>query len=593
MKLLIPLLLALFASHAQAQSLGMSPCYLSNTTTACFLPIGVTSGGTGTTTAFTAGSVVFAGPSGVYAQDNTNLFWDDTNNRLGIGTATPAASLELASGKRLYLPEGDQGSPSLAFSTYTNTGLFLAAANKIGFNGGGLPATWDGTSMVLGQFGGTPRIKAASSGVGNLNRAGIDFIVAAGEGTGSGTPSSLLFQTAPADGSGTDLQTLVTRLTISGNGYLTATKNIAAVNLLAGYTTTATAATTTTLTVDSTQQQYFTGSTTQTVLLPVTSTLSLGQQYVVVNTSSGAVTVQSSGANSIQAQIANSIGIYTCILTSGTTAASWSLNYRPLTGVGTVALGSDVSGTLPVANGGTGVTTSTGSGNNVLSTSPTLVTPILGVPQSVTLTSATGLPLTTGVTGVLPAANMTTAATGVAGIVSAATQVLTGIKTFETQLIGKGTGTNDNAAAGYIGEYIESRSSTFSNVGSTGVYWDAGSITLSAGDWDVSGSIIYKRNGATFASTDMEVGISSYATTTTTDLQDGYNFMYNGASAPVTFSFHPLNVGPVRVQSDGTNLYIAGNTHSSVQIVYLKAFISSYSVATPTYTYSIVARRRR
>ena len=51
-----------------------------------------------------------------------------------------------------------------------------------------------------------------------------------------------------------------------------------------------------------------------------------------------------------------------------------------------------VTGTLPVANGGTGVTTSTGSGNNVLSTSPTLVTPILGTPQSGTLTNCTGLP---------------------------------------------------------------------------------------------------------------------------------------------------------------------------------------------------------
>jgi hypothetical protein len=37
-----------------------------------------------------------------------------------------------------------------------------------------------------------------------------------------------------------------------------------------------------------------------------------------------------------------------------------------------------VTGTLPVANGGTGVTTSTGSGANVLSTSPTLVTPNIG-----------------------------------------------------------------------------------------------------------------------------------------------------------------------------------------------------------------------
>jgi len=78
-----------------------------------------------------------------------------------------------------------------------------------------------------------------------------------------------------------------------------------------------------------------------------------------------------------------------------------------------------LSGTLAVANGGTGVTTSTGSGNTVLSTSPTLVTPVLGTPTSVTLTNATGLPLTTGVTGILAPAN------GGTGVANNASSTLT------------------------------------------------------------------------------------------------------------------------------------------------------------------------
>jgi len=49
----------------------------------------------------------------------------------------------------------------------------------------------------------------------------------------------------------------------------------------------------------------------------------------------------------------------------------------------------DITGTLPVANGGTGVTSSTGSGNNVLSTSPTLTTPILTTPSISTPTFTT------------------------------------------------------------------------------------------------------------------------------------------------------------------------------------------------------------
>jgi hypothetical protein len=70
-----------------------------------------------------------------------------------------------------------------------------------------------------------------------------------------------------------------------------------------------------------------------------------------------------------------------------------------MTNVTGIPLTTAVTGTLPVANGGTGVVTSTGTGNTVLSTSPTLVTPVLGTPTSATLTNATGLPISTGVSG--------------------------------------------------------------------------------------------------------------------------------------------------------------------------------------------------
>lgn len=132
-------------------------------------------------------------------------------------------------------------------------------------------------------------------------------------------------------------------------------------NLIENYSTTATAAGTTTLTVSSPYQNYFTGSTTQTVKLPVASTLVLGMQFSVVNLSTGVVTVQSSGANTVQAMDAGSSAVYTCILTSGTTAASWSVSYYGpasasssgymTTGTQTIAGGKTFSGGVTFGSG--------------------------------------------------------------------------------------------------------------------------------------------------------------------------------------------------------------------------------------------------
>lgn len=143
------------------------------------------------------------------------------------------------------------------------------------------------------------------------------------------------------------------------------------------YTTTATAAGTTTLTSSSNYQQYFTGSTTQTVVMPVTSTLTLGYSWRIVNNSTGVVTVQSSGANTIIAMPASTECIVTCILTSGTTASSWDYQLQPVnsstTGTGSTVRASSPALVAPTADNFIDgyTTTATAAGTTTLTVSST------------------------------------------------------------------------------------------------------------------------------------------------------------------------------------------------------------------------------
>jgi len=58
-------------------------------------------------TSGTSGSVLFVDASGNLGQDNANFFWDDSNNRLGIGTASPHEALHIFNGGNIKLGDGN------------------------------------------------------------------------------------------------------------------------------------------------------------------------------------------------------------------------------------------------------------------------------------------------------------------------------------------------------------------------------------------------------------------------------------------------------------------------------------------------------
>jgi hypothetical protein len=143
-------------------------------------------------------------------------------------------------------------------------------------------------------------------------------------------------------------------------------------------------------------------------------TLTLGQanSFVAVSTSL-AVT-----GNVTSGNISGTTGAFTTITGNG--AALTALN-----------MANAGSGTLAVARGGTGVTTSTGTGAVVRSTSPALTTPNLGTPSAATLTNATGLPIVAGTTGTLTVAR---GGTGVTTSTGTGAVVLGTSPTFTTQI---------------------------------------------------------------------------------------------------------------------------------------------------------------
>lgn len=145
--------------------------------------------------------------------------------------------------------------------------------------------------------------------------------------------------------------------------------NILADAFIATATSTATAAGTTTLTINSAQVQVFTGSTTQTVLLPTTGVVA-GQSYTVVNNSSSTLAVQSSNTNAIITQFPSKAIVYTALINAPVASTDWQITglaATTATGAQTVAM-RDTNGNLTADTFiATASSTTTAAGTTALS----------------------------------------------------------------------------------------------------------------------------------------------------------------------------------------------------------------------------------
>jgi len=378
---------------------GAAPSYSASPTLTTSLTTPFLIGGTTASSSLTLQSTSGVGTTDsilfkVGSNGATTAMTINTSGQVGIGTSSPTDRLSVSGSIRatfagtvsVIAQSGDATDHSAlrlrqtaaesrienfiaGTGVYTPLTFYVGGAERMRISTAGLVSFT--TALAVGS-GGTGAATFTANGVIYGNTTSAFGVTAAGTtgqvlvATTSGAPSwgaipstaavtSITFGTTgltPSTAT-TGAVTVAGTLAVANGGTGATTANAALTNLTT-FTTTATAGGTTVLTNTSTYFQFFTGTLTQTITLPVTSTLGQGWTFNIVNNGTGDLTVNSSGGNFLITVLAGTTAMATCILTSGTTAASWEA-------------------------GLTDFSTATGAGSVVLATSPTLVTPALGV----------------------------------------------------------------------------------------------------------------------------------------------------------------------------------------------------------------------